>query len=186
MPGTLPGLVRLPPDAATDCAAASHAAALDLLNLTRRASIDPLYHQAKTFLCCSLNNTAQTLWAVWTAAGALTFVFAVLCTARLIRWVAGRQRGWAAGWLGLGGAVHSSHHWVVVWLRGWLAGCAWMWGTMWPAGGWTGGLAGSGQLGATGLCSGREGHADTARCCCPCGAQSHLLDTQAPEAASCS
>lgn len=48
-----------------------------------RSSIDPLYRSVKEYLCCTLSREMGDLFAAWTAAGALGFVLAVLCSARL-------------------------------------------------------------------------------------------------------
>lgn len=47
------------------------------------ASIAPLYHQIKEYLCCTLSYSSSAIWLAWTCAGTIGFVLGVMCTARM-------------------------------------------------------------------------------------------------------
>jgi hypothetical protein len=49
-----------------------------------KSSIDPLYDQMKSYLCCTLSSETSSLWVAWTCAGVIGFVLAVLCSARMV------------------------------------------------------------------------------------------------------
>ncbi|KAI3430897.1 hypothetical protein D9Q98_009306 [Chlorella vulgaris] len=49
-----------------------------------KSSIDPLYDQIKSYLCCTLSSETSSLWVAWTCAGVIGFVLAVLCSARMV------------------------------------------------------------------------------------------------------
>ncbi|KAL4855614.1 hypothetical protein ACK3TF_003939 [Chlorella vulgaris] len=49
-----------------------------------KSSIDPLYDQIKSYLCCTLSSESSSLWVAWTCAGVIGFVLAVLCSARMV------------------------------------------------------------------------------------------------------
>lgn len=59
-------------------------AAMDLVNITFRSTVEPVYHQAKEFICCSIGKNSHDLWISWTVAGCLTFVFACLCSGLIV------------------------------------------------------------------------------------------------------
>lgn len=48
------------------------------------ASVVPLYHRVKEYICCDLSRSAYDVWVAWTVAGVLGFVLAVMCSGALI------------------------------------------------------------------------------------------------------
>ncbi|PRW20192.1 epidermal growth factor receptor [Chlorella sorokiniana] len=48
------------------------------------ASVVPLYHRVKEYICCDLSRNAHEVWVAWTVAGVLGFLLAVLCSGALI------------------------------------------------------------------------------------------------------
>ncbi|KAL4420686.1 hypothetical protein ABPG75_010342 [Micractinium tetrahymenae] len=48
-----------------------------------KRSIDLLYHDTKTYICCTLSNESYDVWVAWTAAGALCFGLALFCSVRI-------------------------------------------------------------------------------------------------------
>lgn len=50
-----------------------------------KSSVDPLYHQTKEYLCCTLSRNLGDVFVSWTVAGALGFLLALACSWRLVR-----------------------------------------------------------------------------------------------------
>ncbi|KAL4420685.1 hypothetical protein ABPG75_010341 [Micractinium tetrahymenae] len=74
-----------------------------------KSSIDPLYHDIKQYLCCTLSSDMGDLFAAWTVAGVLGFLLALLCSARLAQHALSlrkqQRRAMAAA------AAASARHW---------------------------------------------------------------------------
>ena len=65
-----------------------------------KSSIDPLYRQVKSYICCRLSNGTHSVWAAWTVAGVLGFLLAVMCSVRIAHHTLSlrkHQVGW--GWV---------------------------------------------------------------------------------------
>ena len=66
--------------------------AVDDLEQQVDKSIDGLYSDIKSYLCCTVSNSVQDLLISWTVCGAVGLAFAVLCSIRVIRHTLANRR----------------------------------------------------------------------------------------------
>lgn len=59
-------------------------AAAALGNLAAWESVQELYQQTKTYMCCTLKSNVHDMWVAWTVTGVLGFVLALMASARLV------------------------------------------------------------------------------------------------------
>ena len=68
-----------------------------------KSSIDPLYQQVKSYICCRLSNGTYDVWVAWTVAGVLGFLLALMCSVRIAHHTLSMRKyqvGGRAGWVG--------------------------------------------------------------------------------------
>ena len=57
-----------------------------------REGMDSLYGDIKSYLCCTVNDAANSLFISWTLTGALGFVLCILVSARVMAHTVSNRR----------------------------------------------------------------------------------------------
>ncbi|GAB4813406.1 hypothetical protein N2152v2_000452 [Parachlorella kessleri] len=70
-----------------------------LVENLRRASIEPIYHGFKGYLCCDVSTSGHWLYVSWTVAGSIALAFCVAASFWVIwQTLLPQDPGWAATW----------------------------------------------------------------------------------------
>ncbi|GAB4813407.1 hypothetical protein N2152v2_000453 [Parachlorella kessleri] len=68
-----------------------------LVDGLRRASVEPIYHGFKGYLCCDVSTSGHWLYVSWTVAGSITLAFCVAATIRVVwQTFAPEDKGWVS------------------------------------------------------------------------------------------
>jgi hypothetical protein len=65
-----------------------------------KSSIDPLYQQVKSYICCRVSNGVYDIWVAWTVAGVLGFLLAMMCSGRIAHHTLSMRKYQVGGWAG--------------------------------------------------------------------------------------
>jgi hypothetical protein len=63
-----------------------------------KSSIDPLYQQVKSYICCRVSNGVYDIWVAWTVAGVLGFLLAMMCSGRIAHHTLSMRKYQVGGW----------------------------------------------------------------------------------------
>jgi hypothetical protein len=61
--------------------------------LASRRSVDPLYKETKSLICCDFSSASDDLFLAWTIVGSIALVLAVICSIRIVRHTFGKNKG---------------------------------------------------------------------------------------------
>jgi hypothetical protein len=57
-----------------------------------RKSVQPLYDQTKSLICCDFSSASDDLFLAWTIVGSIGFVLALICSFRIVRHTFGQKK----------------------------------------------------------------------------------------------